>query len=57
MKKLANISPFLLLVLPLFLIMVTSLLLGNFNNHSDSIVAQKKATNTAFIQVSASPLK
>jgi len=50
MKKLANTSPFLLLLLPVFMMMVLTLTMNTNQNNSEEIVVKPAKSSTAIVK-------
>jgi len=53
MKKLANTSPFLLLLVPVFMMMILTITIDNQDTNTEMVVKPAKSTNTLFKQVTA----
>lgn len=55
MKKLANVSPFLLLLVPVFIMMLLTFTSGNINSQDEEVALKSEPSKNALTKV-ANPL-
>lgn len=53
MKKLANVSPFLLLLVPVFIMMLLTFTAGNTNNQNEEVAVKSSASKVTVAKVSS----
>lgn len=52
MKKLANVSPFLLLLIPVFMMMLLTFITSHDTSQDDDFATKSSGSKTAFIKIS-----
>lgn len=57
MNKLSNISPFVLLLVPIFAVLLSSAFVGNFNTKEHQTNSQKQESTSVFVKTGSISIK